>query len=393
MGEHEITRRTFIKSGAAAGIALAASRGSMANQEKPPPAQAASQPGKPGARPEITPRRPTADDQAAIAKTRSHNPGMEYRRLGKTGLWVSAVCLGGHWKRIDKMIATKGEISGYDTPGTDDHAAFNQNRSEVVSACLDAGINLVDACSGSEVMAYAKALQGRREKMFIAYSWYEREMRMEEWRTTAKLLAGLEAGLKEANLEYIDLWRVTCYEKGGKHTPAEVEQMVKALEQARRQGKCRFTGVSSHDRPWLKGLIESHPDEIQVILSPYTADSKELPTDSLFDAVRQHDVGFLGIKPFASNSLFKGDSSANSPHAEEDDRRARLAIRYILGNPAITAPIPGLVSVHQVKNVAAAVGERRELDQDEHAELREAGREMWARLPSEYEWLREWRNI
>ena len=28
-------------------------------------------------------------------KTRSYHPEMEYRRLGKTGLWVSAVCLGG----------------------------------------------------------------------------------------------------------------------------------------------------------------------------------------------------------------------------------------------------------------------------------------------------------
>ena len=41
---------------------------------------------------------------ADIKKTPSYNPNMEYRRLGKTGLWVSAVCLGGHWKRVDKMV-------------------------------------------------------------------------------------------------------------------------------------------------------------------------------------------------------------------------------------------------------------------------------------------------
>lgn len=41
-----------------------------------------------------------------VRKTRSYNPQMEYRRLGKTGLWVSAVCLGGHWKRINKIIGT-----------------------------------------------------------------------------------------------------------------------------------------------------------------------------------------------------------------------------------------------------------------------------------------------
>ncbi len=38
---------------------------------------------------------------AVVRQTRSYNPEMEYRRLGKTGLWVSAACLGGHWKRVD----------------------------------------------------------------------------------------------------------------------------------------------------------------------------------------------------------------------------------------------------------------------------------------------------
>ena len=33
----------------------------------------------------------------------NYNPEMEYRRLGKTELMVSAVCLGGHWKRVNVM--------------------------------------------------------------------------------------------------------------------------------------------------------------------------------------------------------------------------------------------------------------------------------------------------
>ncbi len=140
-------------------------------------------------------------------------------------------------------------------------------------------------------------------------------------------------------------------------------------------------------------LVETYPDTIQVLVTPYTADSKELPKDSLFAAVRQHNVGILGIKPFASNSLFKGDSSPESPHAEEDSRRARMAIRYILGNPAITAPIPGMVSPEQVDNVVAAIKERRELDAAEKAELQQATREMWAKLPADYQWLKEWENV
>ena len=159
--------------------------------------------------------------------------------------------------------------------------------------------------------------------------------------------------------------------------------MIEALDIARQKGLCRFTGFSTHDRPWAKKLIETYPDVMQVLCTPYTAKSKELPTDSLFDAVRKHDIGMLGIKPFASNAIFQGDGSPDGPHVEEDDRRARLAIRYILGNPAITAPIPGLISLQQVDNMVAAVRERRELDAAERAELERIGDEMWARLPAQ----------
>ena len=92
-------------------------------------------------------------------------------------------------------------------------------------------------------------------------------------------------------------------------------------------------------------------------------------------------------------SLFKGDSSPNSPYSKVDNNLARLAIRYILCNPAITAPIPGLISVQQVDNVARAVKERRELDIKEKAELNDAMQKAWATLPANYEWLKDWEYV
>jgi len=334
-------------------------------------------------------------DMDQIRKTRSYNPEMEYRRLGKTGIWVSAVCMGGHWKRIDKYIGGSN-INPYGLPGSQHRSAFDQNRWDVVSRCIERGINLIDACTGGEVMAYAKALKGRREAMFLGYSWYEKEMRFAPWRKCEKLLQSLDEGLKAAGLEYVDLWRITCHEKGSNHTPGEVEEMIAALDKARKAGKCRFTGFSSHDRPWIKMMIEKYPEVVQVVVTPYTASSRELPTDSVFAAVRQYDVGVLGIKPFGSNSLFKGDSSPDSPEKEADDLRARLAIRNILCNPAITAPIPGLISPQQVDNVALAIKERRQNDMlspAEKAELDAACREMWAHLPADYQWLRNWQYV
>jgi aryl-alcohol dehydrogenase-like predicted oxidoreductase len=320
-----------------------------------------------------------------IKKTRSYNPDMEYRRLGKTGLWVSAVCLGGHWKRIDKVIDNK------------DKEAFQKNRDEVVARCLDVGINYIDACAGGEVMAYSKAVKGKRDKVFFGYSWYEKEPRFEPWRTTEKLTQSLDEGLKASGLDHVDLWRITMHEKGRLHSDAEIEAAAKALEKARKDGKARFTGISTHDREWMKTQIEKFSDQLQVICTPYTADSYQLPTDSVFETIKKYEVGIFGIKPFASNSLFKGDGSPDSPSAKDDDERARLAIRYILTNPAVTAPIPGLISIHQVDNAALAIKERREkdgkLDAKEKAKLDAAVTEMWANLPPEYELLREWRYV
>ncbi|UCF35520.1 MAG: aldo/keto reductase [Acidobacteriota bacterium] len=315
------------------------------------------------------------------SKILNYDERMEYRRLGKTGWMVSAISLGGHWKRL-----------GLNGP------AFEKNRIEVVAKCVDSGFNYIDACWNHETVAYAQALRasGHRDKVYLGFSSGEKEMRFKEYRTKKALLKGYEESLLEAGIDYADLWRVTCLEPGRMHTFGEVFEMIEAGEQAIKDGKCRAFGLSSHDRRWMELMVKSFPT-ISVILMPYTARSKRKPKGSLFDAVREHDIGMFGIKPFASNSMFKGDSQPGNPHEEGDNERARQALRYILTNDAISAPIPGLISIPQVDNCLAAIAERRKLDlqakesgilQDDR--LMKAADEMWKRLPSDYRWLREW---
>jgi len=329
---------------------------------------------------------------AEAAKTRSYNPDMEYRPLGKTGLWVSAVCMGGHWKRVNKMVPSAFQGDNFLGANLDDEA-FKKNRRDVVTRCIESGINYIDACTREEVKTYAEALRGRRDSMYLGFSWFQEEMRFDNFRTADALLGTLEKGMKEAKLEYVDLWRITMYEQSGNHTEGEVQEMMKALEKARKQGKCRFTGFSSHDRPHIKSLIEKYPNIVQVVATPFTAKSKVKPEDSLFDAVKQHGVGVFGIKPFSSNALFTGDGSLDSPAAEEDSRIARMAIRYILATDAITAPIPGMINTHQVDNMVKAVKERRELDKAEAKELEQAMDQAWAKLPTNYQWLKDWEYV
>ena len=363
MSEKDLSRRDFVRDSALAAAGVAAAG--------------------------IVARSAVAADTSKIL---NHNPDMEYRRCGKTNLMVSAVCLGGHWKRIDQMVPRL--FQGGDWLGAKiDHPDFKKNRHEVVSRLIESGVNYIDACTAEEVQTYSAALQGRRDKMYLGYSWYQDEMRNGNYRTKEKLLESLDKGMKQAKLEYVDLWRITMHEQSQTHSNEEVEQMMLALQEAKKQGKARFTGFSSHNRPHIKWMIETYPEVVDAIVTPYTADTKTLPKDSLFETLKQHDVGMFGIKPFASNSLFKGSSALDDPNAGEDDKRARLAIRYILCNPHITAPIPGLINIHQVDNVVKAVKERRQLDGAEAAELKKATEEMWAKLPRNYQWLKDFEYV
>ena len=361
----------------------------------------------------------------------NYNEQMEYRRGGKTNLMFSAVCLGGHWKRVNTVVP--GLFKGRSWLSADTNSKdFEKNRYDIVTRCIERGVNYIDACTMQEVIMYAKALKGRRDKMYLGFSWYQEEMRgiSREWQKakekgkpmpagwiTQKLKDALNHGMKETGQEYVDVWRITCHEASGRHEDAEMEEMCEALAWAKKTGRARFTGISSHDRPHIKQWIQKAPDEFDVIVTPYSAKTKMAGVEkvqdteesksagyigkmadgswenSLWYAMQKCDVAWFGIKPFASGSMFKGDSSPGNPNEEEDNKIARLTIRAILTNPVITAPIPGMITPEQVDNVAMAVALRRALDVEEQAQLDAATDRAFANLPHHYQWLKDWEYV
>jgi aryl-alcohol dehydrogenase-like predicted oxidoreductase len=347
MSEEQLSRREFVRDTAAlaAGAAMAASMAGTSQAADPPDPK----------------------------KIPNYHENMEYRRLGRTNLMLSAVSMGGHWKQIPFPH------------GSED---FKTNRREVMSAALDHGINYIDACWSGEVLVYAEALRGKREKIHFVFDW---------WGGRDPAIAGsldkmkqqLDDGLKEAGLEYVDVWRVTLREQATKNSRKEIETVAAALEWGKKSGKARATGVSTHHRPWIAEAVAEFP-ALEVIVTPYSAGSKEKPLGSMFDAFRKHDVGMIGIKPFAGGTVFKSHGKPDSATREEDDQRARMALRYVLNCDALTAAIPGLITVDQVKNAARAVQERRQFDLAEARRYEQITEEMWNNLPKDYQWLRQW---
>ncbi|MHC4808523.1 MAG: twin-arginine translocation signal domain-containing protein, partial [Planctomycetota bacterium] len=127
MKDGKLSRREFMREGAIAAAGLAAGLGAAGSQSA-----RAGQACK-------------ATKEAAVKKTRSYNPEMEYRRLGKTGLWISAVCLGGHWKRVDKMVPGVFRGSKRWLNADLNSEGFRKNRRDVVTRCIERGMNYIDA--------------------------------------------------------------------------------------------------------------------------------------------------------------------------------------------------------------------------------------------------------
>ena len=343
------------------------------------------------------------------SKILNYNQKMGYRQLGKTGLMISEVSLGGHWKdrRGDRYW---DEFADEKVP-TD----VIENRTEVINACIEAGINYLDIGTSAECLAYGVVLKGRRDKMIIGADDYKLTARKPENCKVDKLMFDIEQCCRRLQTDYIDIWRVKA-DMYGQTTDAHVEAIIETFQKAHKAGKVRYLGISSHCRPWLQHVIETF-GEVQVVSFPCTAITKEKGkgprkdnieevsagygadvTQSIFQSIREHDVGLVAIKPFLGGNLFKSYGKEKFPvtgaGSKEEHDLACLTLKCILTNEAITTTIPGLTTVHEVENAVLAsytrhVGQTA-ADKDWLVRITQ---KRWATLPQEYTWLRDWKLV
>jgi predicted aldo/keto reductase-like oxidoreductase len=341
------------------------------------------------------------------SKILNYNPKMGYRKLGKTGLIFSEVSFGGHWKdrRGDRYWS---EFKNDEVPWD-----CVKNRIEVVSAGIDAGINYLDLSTKAECSAYGIVLKGRRDKMYIAVDDYQLCARKPERCTIEKLTFDLDECLRRIDMDSVDIWRVKA-DMEGRTTDAHMGVIIETFEKAKKAGKVKFLGISSHRRPWIEHVIKSFP-EVDIVSFPVSAKTREkskAPTkdnveevnagygadteQSVFDAVRKYDKGLIAIKPFLGGNLFslKTKFPVPEPGDKSEHDLARLTLQCILTNDAITATVPGLSSVQEVENAVRASYLRQiKPSAAEMQWLEEATDKSWAALPNDYAWLRDWEIV
>ncbi|NQT41188.1 MAG: aldo/keto reductase [Planctomycetes bacterium] len=380
MSQRRIDRRKFVREGSAM-VAGAAAAGALGVDK--------------------------AAEAADPKKIINYNPKMHYRRLGKSNLMLSEISLGGHWKN-------RGGGRYWDTFTADEVPEdVGKNRTDVISACIDCGINYLDITTAAECLSYGVALKGRRESFHVGADDHRLGPRNGANRNVKALTHNIDECLRRLKTDYLDIWRVQA-DMGGRHTDAEVEVMIETFQLAHKAGKARHFGISTHHRPWAQHVIETFP-EVEMFIFPCTAKTKEkgqVPSKetvvegnvghgadqskSIFQSLREQNVGLVTIKPFAGGSLFKngGKFPVMGVGSKEENDLARLTLQCIITNEDITATVPGLTTVYEVEN-AARVSYERQVAMTPRQErwLAKQTDQRWECLPEEYTWLRDWEMI
>ncbi len=341
------SRRAFLKTAALTGVAAAA-----------------------------VPAAPPAD-RPAEPKILNHNPKMGYRRLGKTGIMISEMSLGGHGGHTE------------------------QDRRPVLEKAAELGINYIDNNIADECALYGRSLKGLRDRFHIGFaSWpekltpeYESEVSVDYF------LRNIDARLENYATDMLDMWRPvgatwgpgqTKHETMLEVNPRVLDMAVAAFEKARQQGKVRFLGISAHNPKVFTRVLNDYP-QFSVILFPYMFLTEPSKGDSLLSLARQKDVGVIAIKPFAAGVAFAGKKM---PVEGELDTRAHVLVREMLRETRVSAIIPGALHPGQLEeNVKGSYERDTPLTDADRRALREFAANYHAALPPHYQWLRHWETV
>ena len=304
---------------------------------------------------------------------------MRYNRLGKTGLFVSELCLGtmtfgggeGIWGKIGNLQQQESE--------------------RLIARSLESGINFIDTAdvyaSGVSETITGQALKNlkiKREEVVIATKVFGETGAGPNGRgaSRAHILDGVKASLKRLQLDHIDLYQIHGFDPA---TP--MEETIRALETLVTQGLVRYVGVSNWSA-WqiMKGLGIADRlgfSRFASVQAYYTIAGRDLERE-IIPMLKSEGVGLMVWSPLAGG-LLSGKYGRNRS-GEEGSRRvnfdfppvdldraypvidtmrkiadtrrcsvAQIALAWLLHQPQVTTIIIGAKRPDQLDDNLAAV--------------------------------------
>ncbi len=298
---------------------------------------------------------------------------MQYRRLGRTDMTVSAISfgawgIGGTWGPVDDAESMRA-----------------------LHAAIDAGVNFIDTADvygdgRSERLVAQLRRERPGETIHVATKAGRRlPVQTPEGYSRENLSAWVERSLRNLGMEAVDLLQLHC-----PHPKVyDLPEVFGLLDELVTAGKIRYYGISVETvDEALRGIRHPNVQTVQVIFNML----RLRPAEDFFPAAQARQVGVLARVPLASG-LLTGKLTAQSTFAPDDHRSfnrngeafdkgetfsgvpyqvgleaverlrplvppgaslAELALRWILMFDAVTCAIPGAKTPRQAQDNAAA---------------------------------------
>jgi aryl-alcohol dehydrogenase-like predicted oxidoreductase len=328
---------------------------------------------------------------------------MRYNQLGRTGLYVSELCLGA-------MTFGGGDTGGiWAAVGSLPQDEVDQ----IVRHSLDAGINFIDTANvyhaGRSEQLVGQAIRNlgvKRSDVVIATKVYGDMGPGPNDRGASRghILDQVEQSLKRLQVDHIDLYQIHATDPV---TP--IEETLWALDDCVRRGLVRYVGVSN----WTAWRIEKALgiserrgfSRFETVQSYYSIAGRDLERE-LVPMMLEEKLGLMVWSPLAGG-LLSGKYGPGAPDPEgarrtsfdfppvDRDRAwtcvaamreiagkhgstvARVALAWLLSRPVVTSVIIGAKTTQQLEDNLGAVD--LTLDEADLTRLEEV-----SRLPDEY---------
>jgi len=210
---------------------------------------------------------------------------MQYRRLGKSSLVVSAVGLG-----CMGMSEFYGE--------TDDHESI-----ATIQHAIDRGVTLLDTAdmygSGRNEELVGRAIEKRRHEVIVA-------SKFGNVRGPGGSFLGVNGRPEyvqqacEASLRRLRIATIDLYYQHRVDTDVPIEETVGAMARLIEQGKVRWLGLSEAAPETIRRAYATHP--IAALQSEYSLWSRD-PEDEILAVCHELGIGFVAYSPLGRGFL------------------------------------------------------------------------------------------